>query len=110
MENQKQERSSKRQHKFTSLDYSTRYDDKELIPGTNRQKLDFLSLKIDSEVMDACDDILKLERLNDRYDSDGLEAKKDGDMAYYMRYLRACERINNIINAWYLTLPMWRGK
>lgn len=85
------------------INYSTRYDDRELVKsGTEEEKLDWLAAKISGEIMLSSDNIFKLERLRERYWSDGLEALSDGAMGYYMRYVAGYERIKILSEAFYL--------
>lgn len=82
--------------------YSTRYDDRELIKGyCDQSKLDWLSKKIDGEITLCSHNIPKLERLQERYESDGVAAQADDNIAYYMRYVKGYDRINIILTSYY---------
>lgn len=84
------------------IHYSTRYDDREFIRcPTEQGKLDWLTKKIEGEITLCSDNIEKLERLRDRYQSDGIAAQADNNMAYYMRYVRGYDRINIILDSYY---------
>jgi hypothetical protein len=86
-----------------NLNYSTRYDDKDLISGkTERRKLDWLTAKLAEEIEQSSNDINKMERLQQRYLEDGLSAQADHALAYQMRYLRAYETLGILIDAFYL--------
>lgn len=94
------------------INLSTRYDDRELIKGTENQKLDELSDHLEAEVTLSSNDILKMERLQERYYSDGLSAKADKCIGYWMRYVKAYEHLNILISSFYLPfIPVTsRGK
>jgi hypothetical protein len=85
------------------MHYSSRYDDRELIKGEDEKaKLDWLTRKIQSEIAFCGGDIVKLERLQERYHSDGRQAKADDNMPYYLRYAQSYELLKLRIEALYL--------
>jgi hypothetical protein len=93
------------------IHYSTRYDDREFVRGgNNKEKLDWLSTKLEGEISLSSTSIIKLERLRDRYQSDGLAAQAENDIGFYMRYVHAYERINIILENYYRPLhPVGKG-
>jgi hypothetical protein len=93
----------------TDINYSTRYDDRELQDGTLEERLNDLSEHLNEEIEGSYSNIQKLERLGERYYSDGMAAQADDNMGYYMRYVRAYERIRNLVEAAFNVLPKWTG-
>lgn len=88
------------------MDYSTRYDDRNLIPNrTHSGKLDWIEEKIANEIMLSSESILKMERLLDRYHSDSQAAALDNNVAYQFRYLEAIDHLNILIHAAYKQFP-----
>lgn len=84
------------------MDYSTRYDDRDLLQNrTNKEKLDWLSVKLHNEIMLSCESILKMERLRQQYLSDASLAHEDKNIGYEARYIEACERLDILIHAAY---------
>lgn len=88
------------------MDYSTRYDDRELTTKKNlTAQLDWLEQKLHNEIMLCSHDVLKLERLEERYWSDGLAAAAHKDFPYRMRYIEAHEHVTLLIHSHYKELP-----
>jgi hypothetical protein len=81
---------------------STRYEDQELIKCDNeKQKLDHLSYNIEIEIELSSANIMKMERLQERYFYDGMLANVANAVGYYMRYQEAYERLGRLIEARY---------
>lgn len=89
--------------KKLNINFSTRYDDREIIVMAQSEQLEFLAIKMfnDTEEVVQGGDILKLERLVEQYLYDGNAALKDENMAYYIRYARAYERGTELLHAMY---------
>jgi hypothetical protein len=81
--------------------HSTRYDDRELLNGDKKDKLDNLATNLSGEIRACSRNVLLLERLALQYHSDGLAAQADRDIGYYMRYAEAYERVQFIVNSYY---------
>lgn len=88
------------------MNYSTRYDDRNLIPGkTRNSRLDWLEQKLHNEIMLCSESIMKLERLAERYWVDGLAAASEQNFAYRFRYIQAYEHIQILLENGYKKLP-----
>lgn len=84
------------------LHLSTYYEDQLLIEdGTKESRLDELSGNLDIEISLASDNILKLERLQERYLQDSDQSRLANNMGYYIRYWNAYERVTTLIEARY---------
>ena len=95
-QNESQVEDSKR-----NLDYSTRYDDREFSTRNDKDELEWLSDKLNMEILEAKNNIHKMERLQERYHSDGIAAQAENRMGYYMRYTEAYERLKRMIESFY---------
>lgn len=82
---------------------STHFVDQDSIACKNeKHRLDVLSNNLDTEIELASASIQKLERLQERYYQDGLQARIADLMGYYIRYVNAYERTSRLIEARYL--------
>ena len=91
--------------------YSTRYEDQELIKeGSYELKLDLLSRNLNNEISLCAGNVLKLERLQDRYVEDGVLARAQDEMGYFQRYVFAYERIKVLVEAHYLPYQPFKQK
>jgi hypothetical protein len=96
---------TKAQDPVHDLDYSSRYDDFNYNPElSNEEKLDWLGDKLKNEVTLCSHDIVKLERLEERYRSDATAAQEDKNMGCYIRYNTALTRIKVILENLYRSL------
>jgi hypothetical protein len=83
---------------------SSRYEDLEFLGDNRIQVLSQLETNLHAEILLVSESPLKLDRLADRYNADGLLAKTSGNMGAYIKYVLAYERCILIQNCFYAQL------
>jgi hypothetical protein len=84
------------------LGLSTDYDDqKHHKCGTRESRLDALTNNLDIEITLAGGNIIKMEKLEERYYIHCFQSIEDDDMGFHMRYLNAHDRIKTLVASFY---------
>jgi hypothetical protein len=84
------------------LGLSTYYDDQLAWKNGNKEsRLDALENNLDIEITLSSDNILKMEKLQERYFEDLERASKDDDMGCYIRFKNAYDRVTTLVEARY---------